>query len=66
MSLLTRRLCGRRDLNPHALRRHPLKMVRLPVSPLPRTEGRANIIGAEILPHAEDVQDGNLDPLLGA
>jgi hypothetical protein len=27
--------CGRRDSNPHASRRHPLKMVRLPVPPLP-------------------------------
>ncbi len=27
--------CGRGDSNPHALRRHPLKMVRLPVPPLP-------------------------------
>src|SRR5216684_3331063 len=31
--------CGRRDSNPHALRRHPLKMVRLPVPPLPHEEG---------------------------
>ena len=28
--------CGRRDLNPHGLRRHPLKMVCLPIPPLPR------------------------------
>src|SRR5882724_5831929 len=27
--------CGRRDLNPHAFRRHPLKMVCLPIPPLP-------------------------------
>ena len=27
--------CGRGDSNPYALRRHPLKMVRLPVPPLP-------------------------------
>jgi hypothetical protein len=27
--------CGRGDLNPHAFRRHPLKMVCLPISPLP-------------------------------
>ena len=27
--------CGRRDLNPHGLRRHPLKMVCLPIPPLP-------------------------------
>src|SRR5579883_3516319 len=27
--------CGRGDLNPHASRRHPLKMVCLPISPLP-------------------------------
>jgi hypothetical protein len=30
------RWCGRGDLNPHASRRHPLKMVCLPISPLPR------------------------------
>src|SRR6202158_1205191 len=29
------RWCGRGDLNPHAFRRHPLKMVCLPVPPLP-------------------------------
>ena len=29
--------CGRGDLNPHAFRRHPLKMVCLPISPLPHT-----------------------------
>src|ERR1700760_2490173 len=28
--------CGRGDLNPHASRRHPLKMVCLPISPLPQ------------------------------
>src|SRR5215472_3008158 len=28
--------CGRGDLNPHAFRRHPLKMVCLPVPPLPQ------------------------------
>ena len=28
--------CGRGDLNPHALRRHPLKMVCLPIPPLPQ------------------------------
>jgi hypothetical protein len=27
--------CGRGDLNPHASRRHPLKMVCLPIPPLP-------------------------------
>src|SRR3979490_247018 len=27
--------CGRGDLNPHAFRRHPLKMVCLPIPPLP-------------------------------
>jgi hypothetical protein len=32
--------CGRWDSNPHALRRHPLKMVRLPVPPLPQWGGR--------------------------
>ena len=31
--------CGRGDSNPHALRRHPLKMVRLPVPPLPHEVG---------------------------
>ena len=30
--------CGRGDLNPHAFRRHPLKMVCLPVPPLPHCE----------------------------
>ena len=30
--------CGRGDLNPHAFRRHPLKMVCLPVPPLPQVE----------------------------
>src|SRR4029077_2792071 len=30
--------CGRGDLNPHAFRRHPLKMVCLPVPPLPQIE----------------------------
>ena len=28
--------CGRRDLNPHGFRRHPLKMVCLPIPPLPQ------------------------------
>src|ERR1700681_2694189 len=32
---LTKSWCGRGDLNPHAFRRHPLKMVCLPVPPLP-------------------------------
>ncbi len=32
---LKRIWCGRRDLNPHAVKRHPLKMVCLPISPLP-------------------------------
>ena len=31
----TQNWCGRGDLNPHAFRRHPLKMVCLPVPPLP-------------------------------
>src|SRR6476660_2679852 len=35
--------CGRGDSNPHALRRHPLKMVRLPVPPLPH-EGCRNTL----------------------
>ncbi len=30
--------CGRGDLNPHAFRRHPLKMVCLPISPLPHAD----------------------------
>jgi hypothetical protein len=30
--------CGRRDSNSHTLRRHPLKMVRLPVPPRPQTD----------------------------
>src|SRR6266511_1470508 len=29
-------VCGRGDLNPHASRRYHLKVVRLPISPLPR------------------------------
>ena len=33
--------CGRWDSNPHALRRHPLKMVRLPVPPLPHEGAEA-------------------------
>src|SRR6266852_1693196 len=36
--------CGRWDSNPHALRRHPLKMVRLPVPPLPHWEGCQRIL----------------------
>src|SRR5712692_6104803 len=38
--------CGRWDSNPHALRRHPLKMVRLPVPPLPHWEGYQRILAA--------------------
>src|SRR6266852_2199875 len=38
--------CGRRDSNPHALRRHPLKMVRLPVPPLPHWGGYQRILAA--------------------
>src|SRR5438128_11737339 len=34
--------CGRGDLNPHAFRRHPLKMVCLPVPPLPRAVQESN------------------------
>ncbi len=34
--------CGRGDLNPHAFRRHPLKMVCLPISPLPHTRPDAD------------------------
>src|SRR6266849_668309 len=36
--------CGRGDSNPHALRRHPLKMVRLPVPPLPHGGERKHCI----------------------
>src|SRR5713101_9533475 len=36
--------CGRGDSNPHALRRHPLKMVRLPVPPLPNGGERKHCI----------------------
>ena len=35
-NLNTLKWCGRGDLNPHALRRHPLKMVCLPIPPLPQ------------------------------
>ena len=28
--------CGRKDLNPHALRRQILSLVRLPISPRPQ------------------------------
>src|SRR5882762_6732142 len=34
--ILNLQWCGRGDLNPHAFRRHPLKMVCLPVPPLPQ------------------------------
>ena len=40
-------------------------MVRLPISPLPPAEGRANIARAKTPPHAEDVRDGKFPPLLG-
>jgi hypothetical protein len=33
--------CGRGDLNPHAFRRHPLKMVCLPIPPLPHKTKKA-------------------------
>ena len=36
--------CGRWDSNPHALRRHPLKMVRLPVPPLPQWGGESLLV----------------------
>src|ERR1700733_10111440 len=36
--------CGRGDLNPHAFRRHPLKMVCLPVPPLPHSNTRSQIL----------------------
>ena len=40
--------CGRGDLNPHAFRRHPLKMVCLPISPLPHTRpDAASITGSK-------------------
>src|SRR5882757_4200653 len=51
--------CGRGDLNPHALRRHPLKMVCLPIPPLPLgmlfaagldLEAAALVIHAETVP----------------
>src|SRR5579862_1991200 len=32
--------CGRGDLNPHAFRRHPLKMVCLPIPPLPHRRSK--------------------------
>ncbi len=35
--------CGRGDLNPHAFRRHPLKMVCLPVPPLPHGPERTYV-----------------------
>jgi len=43
------RWCGRGDLNPHAFRRHPLKMVCLPISPLPhkRPDGHKTVSQAE-------------------
>gem|GEM_PF-1339141 len=31
--------CGRRDSNPHALRRQILSLVRLPITPLPQLLG---------------------------
>ena len=34
--------CGRRDLNPHAVRRQILSLVRLPIPPLPRTDWNYN------------------------
>src|SRR5438445_12559602 len=35
LGILSKLWCGRGDLNPHAFRRHPLKMVCLPIPPLP-------------------------------
>ena len=49
------RWCGRGDLNPHAFRRHPLKMVCLPVPPLP-LEHCHSTCSAEIFLY---VWDGN-------
>ena len=40
------RWCGRGDLNPHAFRRHPLKMVCLPVPPLP--QGKSLFFGLKV------------------
>lgn len=40
--------CGKRDLNPHAKRRHPLKMVRLPISPFPQEYYKNNQIAKNI------------------
>ena len=36
--------CGRRDLNPHAVRRQILSLVRLPIPPLPRLNWNNNIM----------------------
>src|SRR5450631_1891458 len=56
--------CGRGDLNPHAFRRHPLKMVCLPVPPLPQ-RGRSIIAkGVSILDDGSEgfrVQAGAAD-----
>ena len=38
--------CGWRDLNPHALRRQNLNLVRLPISPHPHTWPRAAYRGS--------------------
>src|SRR2546427_266302 len=40
-------VCGRWDSNPQALRRHPLKMVRLPVPPLPHEDGERILAGSD-------------------
>jgi hypothetical protein len=55
--------CGRRDLNPHAFRRHPLKMVCLPIPPLPpwsevqkRRSARTTIIAKPPLRAGASVQ----------
>ena len=40
-------VCGRWDSNPPALRRHPLKMVRLPVPPLPHEDGERILAGSD-------------------
>src|SRR3990172_7485539 len=60
--------CGRGDLNPHAFRRHPLKMVCLPVPPLPQSlAGKAAASGlrkplTEPEGSAEPEPAGSLEP----
>jgi hypothetical protein len=40
---LTTSWCGREDSNLHALRRQPLKLVRLPIPPRPRADRKAGV-----------------------